>query len=231
MPDRARGNPNATFEHQADKPMPSDHAESDIPAPPFDDVPLVNQRPPEQHAFVEAYNRVGRPRMAVLVSPQLRNGAEDELAAHSIDFAAMEAILEDWLSCNGQVTLISPTAARQRLSEQQLKDLQSGDPNVAKHLADQLAADVVVQVQVQPTRQADQAAEQLVAEAVNVRGGQSIARAVVDVLPPLDEAQINKYTRYVARKMMDEMTATWTAAPSALPPAATPPPAPATTTK
>ena len=35
------------------------------------------------------------PRIAVLVNPQLKNGAEDELAARSIDYVAMETILAD----------------------------------------------------------------------------------------------------------------------------------------
>ena len=37
--------------------------------------------------------------------------------------------------------------------------------------------------------------------------------AVVDVPTPLDKAQINDYTRYLARKLMDDMTQTWAAAP------------------
>ncbi len=210
--------------------MPSGYVNSDVPAPPFYDEPLVNQRPPEQHAFVESYNRVGRPRLAILVSPLLRNGAEDEQAARSIDYPAVEATLEEWLSCEGQVTLISPDAASQRLTEQQMKDLQSGDPHVAKLVVDHIAADVIVQVQVEPIRESGQTAARMVAKAVNVRGGQSIAREVIDVQPPLDKAQITRNTRFVARKMMDEMTATWNAAPPAPPaqPAPTPaaPPAP-----
>ena len=177
VPDQSRGNPNATYEHATPKPMPSDQPMSDVPAPPFNDEPLVNQRPPEEHAFIQSYNRIGRPHLAILVNPLFRNGAEDELASRSIDYAAMEAVLEEWFSCEGQVTLISPDAAAQRLTEQQMKDLQSGDPNIAKQVAEKIAADVIVQVQVEPIRQAGQTSARMVAKAVNVRGGQSIARS------------------------------------------------------
>ena len=40
------------------------------------------------------------------------------------------------------------------------------------------------------------------------------ARAAVDVQPPLDKLQANKYTRFLARKLMDGMTTTWSAPPA-----------------
>jgi len=59
----------------------------------------------------------------------------------------------------------------------------------------------------------------LLAEALNTRGGQLIGRAVVDVPSPLKKTTINKYTRFVARKLMDDMTATWNNTPLAPAPA------------
>ncbi|QOV90664.1 hypothetical protein [Humisphaera borealis] len=56
------------------KPLPGpDSAES--PAPPFADVPLVYQRPPEQKMFVDGYNAVGRPKLAVFVNRSLLGDA------------------------------------------------------------------------------------------------------------------------------------------------------------
>jgi hypothetical protein len=52
----------------------------------------------------------------------------------------------------------------------------------------------------------------LIAEAFNIEGGDSIGRAVVDVPPPLEKRQLNKYTRYIARKLMDDMTYAWSTA-------------------
>jgi hypothetical protein len=50
----------------------------------------------------------------------------------------------------------------------------------------------------------------LVANASNLKGGESLARAVVDVPPPLEKTKLNNYTRFVARKLMRDMTAAWT---------------------
>src|SRR5882724_2563118 len=54
-------------DHDPVKPLPPQDAERDF-HPPFDDVPLVSQRPPEQPAFVDAYHRVGSPRITLFVN-------------------------------------------------------------------------------------------------------------------------------------------------------------------
>ncbi len=230
------------------KPLPPQEPD-DLPPPPFNDAPLVNQRPPEQDAFVDAYRHVGRPRILVFVnrslegqvlqvSPNtpirtdesrtvnaagaivqskttetyLRPGQYDEASAKSIDYEAMENILTDWLGANGQVQIVSPLLARQRLTDEQFKDLQSGRPRMLGEVARQLDADVLIQAQAHPTRQTPQGLQiRLIAEAVNVKGGESIGRAVVDIPPPLDKPQMNTYTRFLARKLMDGMIQSWEA--------------------
>ncbi len=103
-------------EGTAEKPLPSQEP-NDLPPPPFNDEPLVTQRPPEQNAFVDAYRHVGRPRILIFVNRSLegkadqgylRSGQYDEASAKNIDYQAMENILTDWLSANGQVQIISP---------------------------------------------------------------------------------------------------------------------------
>ena len=49
----------------------------------------------------------------------------------------------------------------------------------------------------------------MVAEALNVGDGRSLGRAVMDVPAPLDKPKINRYTRYMARKLMDGMIVSW----------------------
>jgi len=283
---------------RVNKPMPAP-TRDDLPPPPFDDVPLVNQQAPETPAFVQAYNAVGRPRVVVFVNRTLQGdtvpvnpndplvnvehkrsanaavtvdrtntqtsdsyyqhsqsqsndkfeskgpaeyrestavylkpGQYDEVAAKSLDYEAVENVLMDFLGGDGQVTLISPTLVRQKLTDQQIKDLESGRPQVASEIVQQLGADILVQVAAHPTRQTQQGLQvRLVCEAMNIKGGQSLARAVVDVPPPLEKTQINKYTRFCARKLMRDMTATWSAPPPApmtnAPAAPTEKPAPA----
>ena len=262
------------------KPLPERSYGSDVPPPPFDDVPLLNQRLPEQKAFVDAYEAMGRPRIVVFVNRTLegelvpvnpggplvsverrrstrgdvsvesrdyrdrddfyrgrdgrervdrfetrgpgeyretaevylRPGEYDEVDARALDYETMENILIDWLAAGGRVELISPLMARQRLSDQQVKELQEGRPQAMSEAARQLDADVLVQVQARPTRQTPQGlAVRVIAEAINVRGGQSIGRGIVDVPPPLDKPQLNKYTRFLARRLMDGMTGSWRA--------------------
>ena len=282
IPADTRGNPNVTYDHDPVKPMPrpSETSDADL-VPPYDDQPLLNQRPPEQRGFVDAYNAVGRPRISVFVNRTLEGqiipvnpggpiagverqriattgvtvdrteirahgdpyygrsrestdrfqstgpgeyreslevylppGEYDEIQAKAIDYEAMEAILTDWLAANGQVTIISPTMARQRLSDEQVKELQEGRPQMLSELAEQLNADVLVQAQVRPTRQTREGLEvRVIVEAVNTRGGQSVGRAVVDVPPPLEKRQMNRYTRFLARKLMDDMTGAWSNLP------------------
>lgn len=256
-----------TYRSDVTKPLPPPPQEEALPAPPFDDVPLVSQQPPEQPAFIEAYRRVGAPRIVLFVNRTLegnviqvgtnqpvdasRNnqpiqsgpahtdpfestglaeyhqstdvylhpGQYDEVSARSLDYQAVENIMTDWLACNGQVTIISPIMARQRLNEQQLKDLQEGRPQVMSDIVQQLGADILVQVQAHPTKQTRAGLEvRILAEALNVKGGQSIGRAVVDVPPPLEKTTINRYTRFLARKLMDEMTGSWMAPPLPRPP-------------
>ncbi|MBV8781282.1 MAG: hypothetical protein JO353_07785 [Phycisphaerae bacterium] len=144
----------------------------------------------------------------------LRPGQYDEVQARSLDYQALENIMTDWIACEGQVVVVSPTIARQRLTDQQVKELQEGRPQMLSEVAQQLNTDILIQVQAHPTRQTPQGLEvRLVGEVLNTHGGQSLARAVVDMEPPLDKPQINKYTRFLARKLMADMTQTWTAPP------------------
>lgn len=190
-----------TYEHERMKPLPP-QSRSEMPAPPFNDQPLLNQRPPEQAAFVNAYNAVGRPHMAVLVTRSLKG----------LDSQAIENTLSDWIQSNGQVTLISPSTTHQKLSDSQISGVQSGDSKSLGEVADQAGVDVLIRTEAEPTAQYEKADRiRLVAEALNTRDAQSIGHAVVDVPLPLQKQQINEYTRFLARKLMDDMTNAWNA--------------------
>ena len=222
--------------NEIEKPLPPPAREDLVPPPPFSDPPLVSQRLPEEQAFVNAYNAVGRPRILVFVNrtPDLQGNAPiqlDETQARSLDYAAVENILTDWLSADNRVALISPGVGQQQLSQQQSHDLQSGRAQAGRDVAQQIDAQILVQVRAQPTRQTAQGMEvRMVAEAIDLKHcGASLARGVVDVMPPLDKIQINVSTRFLARKLMDGMIASWQSfsAPPAGPreqPAPAPPP-------
>lgn len=272
------------------RPLREPTAQELLPPPAFDDAPLVNQAVPEESAYVNAYNRVDRPRIVVFVNrtiegqiipvderktiagvevtrdtnaavevqrsdssrgwngsrssdnfktsgpARLRETAEvylapgqyDEMQAKSIDYQAIELQLADTLGASGKVTLVSPMMARQRLSDEEVKDLQSGRPTMLREIAEKLDADVLIQAQARPTKQTDEGLEvRILVEAINTRGGESVARAFVDVPPPLDKTTINKYSRYLARKTMVGLANAWSMMAST--PADARPPTPTTT--
>ena len=217
VPIPTRGEDTPMLEHDPAKPLPG---EGGVDAPTgFNDVPLLNQSPPEQRAFVDAYNKVGRPRIAVFVNRTLQGDTvpvpQDGDPITAFDYEAVENVLTDWLASNGKVMIVSPTAARQQLTPEQVKGLEGNERQVIAGLPQQLGVDVLVHAQARPTRQSfDGTHVRLIAEAINIRGGDSIARAAVDIKPPLDKPQINSYTRYVARKLMDDMAGAWSNAPA-----------------
>jgi hypothetical protein len=247
VPVAAPGAPEYRMEYERPRPMPEQSGRFDRelpPEPPFYDEPLVSQRTPEQTRFEQAYRGVGRPRITVFVNrtlegeivqtgdarPDYRDRRDphrrqyDEAQARSIDYTAMENILTDFLACQGAVEIISPTVARQRLTDEQVKDLQARRPQAMREVAQQLDTDVLIHVSAQPTRQTPEGLEiRLVGEALNVKGGQQVGRTVVDIPPPMEKATLNRYTRFVARKLMADMTQNWTSADA---PGARPAPAP-----
>jgi hypothetical protein len=231
------GERGTTRELDGPKPLPERSRLFDREPPPdrrIDEMPLANETTPEQRSFETAYRGVGRPRITVFVNrtldgevlpatnaaPEgshagergyLRHGEYDEASAAALDYEGVENILTDALACQGAVEIISPTAVRQKLTDEQVKDLQSGKPRVLRDIAGQLDADVLVHVAVHPTRQTTSGLEvRLVGEALNVKGGQQIGRVVVDMPPPLERTALNRYARFVARKLMTDMTHAWT---------------------
>lgn len=140
----------------------------------------------------------------------LKRDEYDELGARPIDYELMENLLADWMAADGQVTIISPTLSRRKLTDDEKQALHAGRPQALSDLARQLDADILIQVQARPTRQTPDGLElRVVTEAMNIKGGESLARASVDIYPPLDKVQRNKFTRFVSRKLMDGMTQTW----------------------
>lgn len=186
------------------------------PALPYADEPLVVQEAPEEPRFVSAYQAVGRPRLAIFVNRTLTGDGmgdgEAEVSARRIDYEAIETILTDWLSCQGKVLIMSPMLVRSKLTPQQASELSSGQPAIPRQLAGQLDAEVLIYVRALATKQTgDTVKLRIVAEAMNIRDGLSIGRGVVDVPPPLEKQAINRYTRFLARKLMDNMAGAWSA--------------------
>ena len=221
----------------AAKPLPRPDGTAELP-PAYADPAIVRQQVPEEPRYVQAYGNIGRPKLVVFVnrtitgelvpvspgttvrtglSPYddhtgtyLHPGQYDQARAGSIDYELVENLLTEDLAADGKVTLIAPLAARQRLGDEAVREIQAGRPQMLGELATQLNADVLVQVTARPSRQTEQGLGiRLVAEALNTHGGQAIAFADVDVPPPLTRPRLNEYVRFVARKLMDGMSGSW----------------------
>ena len=172
---------------------------------PFDDAPMLTQPTPEQAAFVQAYAQVGSPRIAVYVNRTVDATTiiTADAGAGRVDFQAVENIMTDWLAADGKVVMVSPV-----FGESLPKNPQQ--TQVLSSLAKEPGIDVLVYVQARETTQTGgQKSIRLVAEAINTRGGESLARAVLDVPPMLDKPIINDATRFLARKLMNDMTRAW----------------------
>src|SRR5207247_6468446 len=100
---------------------------------------------------------------------------------------AVRSGLSDWLACSGRVAMVAASTA---------KDAEEN-------------ADVVVKIQALVHSSRQDPRLRLLAEASNTKDRVSIGRAYVDVPPPLEKPQIDRYTRWLSRKLMDEMTAAW----------------------
>lgn len=151
-------------------------------------------------------------------------GEYDEIWAKRIDYAALENAMADALGVRGEVTVMSPQLVRERLGPDELAALQAGRPAVLGDLAQRLGADVLVQVQARPTAQTEQGLDlRIVAEAINTMGGESIGRANADFPGPMSAARLDAVSRYLARRLMDDMTGAWLVpAPEAQPPSTQP---------
>ena len=230
------------------KPLPpQDDTAGGLP-PAYADPAIVRQQAPEEPRYLQAYNNIGKPKLVVFVNrtvtgelvpvtpavtvrtgvgpyddrgtTYLRAGQYDEAQAKSIDYQLVENLLTEDLSADGKVAVIAPISARQRLGDDEVREIQAGRPQMLGELAVKLNADVLVQVTAHPSQETeDGLGIRLVAEAVNTHGGQAIAFAAVDVPPPLTKPRLNEFVRFVARKLMDGMSTSWEdmAVPNAAP--------------
>ena len=158
----------------------------------------------------ERFSSSGPARFEDRTETYLPAGQYDEIAAKRIDYSGLENALADALGVRGEVTVLSPSVVRGRLSKEEVQALQEGRPDVLDGLRERLGADVLVQVQARPTAQTDRGLSlALVAEAMNTRGGESIGRANASFDGPMSPVRLDELSRYLARRLMDDMTGAW----------------------
>jgi|GEM_PF-6248348 len=110
---------------------------------------------------------------------------QTDIAGGSAD-RPVALVFSDWLRSDGAVSI---TTAR----------------------GDRAKPDVVIELAVADDK--DRPAVNLSARAINVADNVLLGQAMVDMPKPADRAAINRYTRFLARKLMNDMTRTWNNAP------------------
>lgn len=166
-----------------------------------------------------SFTTTGPARVERRTEVYLPPGEYDEIWAKRVDYAALENALADALAVRGEVSVLSPRLVRQRLSAEEVAALEAGRPAVLEDLAERLGADVLVHVQALPTAQTDRGLDlRIVAEALNTMDAASVGRANADFHPPMSAARLDAVSRYLARRLMDDMTGAWVVPAGQLPP-------------
>lgn len=162
----------------------------------------------------ESFRSTGPAEYRETTTTYLHPGDFDAAQMGAFDYQEVESLLTNWLRCSGQVTLVAPDFIRDRLSPQQLSDAEHGNSKALRDVQNASDADVLVQVQAHPIRREFRTYVLMLAEAVDVRGGEILAQASVEMPAPVDQHELNNFTRFLARKLMHEMAQTWESAPS-----------------
>lgn len=206
IPIESRGNEYTTYQHDPAKPLPPSATQpSDdgaatqgraAPQPPMQ-APAVSQ------AYLESYDRVGRPRLLVLVD---RTDPPPRAIVPG-DYDTLERVVREALAAEGQIAMVPPSAARQ-LNDQQRQGVESGDAKALADVGSMLHADVIVQVRVAPSS-AEREETQITATARNARDGQAIATAAASLPPPPQRRQIDFAGRLLAERLVDELAGAW----------------------
>ena len=225
IPSDASGSDWGVYQHDEVKPLPTQPAERELAvgepsAPPpgtgaaapgdtgtdaFANPPsrpAPPPPPPVSQAYLDAYDRVGRPRLMVVID-------RPETAPRSLvpgDYDALERVVREALAANGQVAVVPAASLRQSLSMQQIHDAATGNATALGQAGQALRADVIVSVTVDPPAN-DQT--KITATARNARDGQTIATVTSQLPSPPPRRQLDFAGRLLGERMVDELATTW----------------------
>ena len=211
VPSESDGNPYTTYQHDERKPLPpsatqaqrdgrTQSQQQQITDPV---VAIPPGPPPVSQRYVDAYDRVGRPRMMVLVD------RPDALPRSLVagDYDVLERVIRDTLSAHGQVLVVAPLTVREQIDQQQVDDINAGRADALADAGAKLRADVLVQVRAPPSGTGGDT--QLTATARNTRDNQQLATAAAALGPSPQRRQIDFAGRLLGERLVDELAAAW----------------------
>ncbi|MEO6434424.1 MAG: hypothetical protein ABIP55_01515 [Tepidisphaeraceae bacterium] len=215
VPRDSDGNPYTTYKHDDVKPLPPSATqsmkESGQPQPMLTDPAVLTPPgpPPVSQAYLEAYDRVGRPRIMVLAD----RPNDPQRALVPGDYDLLERVVRETLAAKGQVLVIAPSAVSEKVDRQQLSDISAGRPDALADAGGKLRADVLVQVRFAAPAGGVPAGgatdTQLTATARNTRDTAQIATAAAAVGNPPQRRQMDFAARLLAERLVDELTTAW----------------------
>lgn len=213
VPSESGGNPYTTYQHDSSKPLPPRAAEIESAAnaeqqSPQSQTPVQSPppTPPPQppvvpQAYLDAYDRVGRPRLLVLVDP----AETPEKSLVPGDYELLEKVVRETIAAGGQIAVVPASAVRERATPQQLRDIAAGKATALTDVGNALHADVIVEVK--PSTSDDKT--QLTATARNIRDGQPIATVTSAVQSASPRRQIDFAGRLLGERMVDALADSW----------------------
>ena len=234
VPSETDGSPYGTYQHDEVKPLPPSATQqlkeqsSQMSEPVVAIPPAPSGPPPISQRYIDAYDRVGRPRLLVLMD---RPG-EMPRSLVAGDYDLLERVVRETLAARGQVMVVAPQTVRENIDAQQATDINAGRADALADAGAKLRADVAVQVRLaSPSGAAGDT--QITATARNTRDSQQIATAATALRPNPQRRDLDFAGRLLAERLVDELATAWerlekqpaptTAPPSATPPSATPP--------
>jgi hypothetical protein len=228
IPIDTQGNDYTTYQHDPVKPLPPSATQAvddpNAPPPPQSRAPQQPlQAPAVSQAYIESYDRVGRPRLLVLVD----RAAQTPRAIVPGDYDTLERVIRDALAAQGHVAVVPADATRQ-INDEQRKALAANDTKALADVGQQFRADVIVQVKVPSTAAAEREETQITATARNARDAAQIATAAAAIPPPPQRRQIDFAGRLLAERLIDELAGAWENLARIPPTPASTQPAPAT---
>lgn len=136
----------------------------------------------------------------------------DELGATRDDYEMIELSMVDYMDANGKVYVKDSEAARAKLDREKILRIENSDPAAIRLLNTELQTDILIQIKATPTKQSQwgDKAVRLNAKATSVTDGRYLGAAFVDMPVPMTKTNINVFTRYLAGKMMEQLTTKWT---------------------
>jgi len=132
----------------------------------------------------------------------------DEKDTRAIDYEMMVTALVEYLECDGEVNIIDTEVVDAVVDRETALRADRNDKQALSLIKTKLGADIVIIEKVQTSSQAG-ISTRMVCKAVRTDDARVIGRGYVDLRQPLTKRNLRRFSRYLAFKLMEDMTKRW----------------------